>query len=264
MTAILFIPCILLIHVISTRPSNSPVTRELHRIKQLGLLLRAYAEEHDQHFPAQLADIYTSNDDSDALYFHDPVSNKPYDWLYYSNRKRDDPDETIIVASPGVVGNKKRIVLFLDGSASIMPELEFQQKIRHQLHPDDKPDVLVNSITKDFVTKYALPIANYVRSTIRKSGEVSNIKFPKEVTLGELTSNHGVVNTLFKDESRRPPTDGRLITAVNHLANVDLIYPASLDQSEIELHVNVFSQTEDFVAIHIVVPNPLLLTKDHE
>jgi hypothetical protein len=52
-----------------------------------------------------------------------------------------------------------------------------------------------------------------------------------------------------------------MITGVNNARNVGLFFPASLNQSKIEVRMNYLYDTGDFTAVHLVVPNPLLLPK---
>jgi hypothetical protein len=52
-----------------------------------------------------------------------------------------------------------------------------------------------------------------------------------------------------------------MTTAVDHARHVGVMYPASLNQPNIELRINYFCDLGDFVAVHVVVPNPVLQPK---
>ena len=52
-----------------------------------------------------------------------------------------------------------------------------------------------------------------------------------------------------------------MTTAVANALNLGVFYPATPDQEEIEVRVNYFCDIADFVAVHVVVPNPLLVLR---
>jgi hypothetical protein len=52
-----------------------------------------------------------------------------------------------------------------------------------------------------------------------------------------------------------------MTTGVQNARNIGLFYPASLDQPEIEVRMNYSCDVGGHVAVHLVVPNPSLVTK---
>jgi len=72
--------------------------------------------------------------------FHDPVTRETRDWLYFAGRRIDDPEGTVLAASPVEDFHDRyvrdpggeRIVVFVDDSAKIMPEAEFQRILAAQ------------------------------------------------------------------------------------------------------------------------------------
>jgi len=122
--------------------------------------------------------------------------------------------------------------------------------------------IAADSITAHFVLKYVRPMSYPVAVLAYKGLDIPPaLLASNRVTLVELISQTGDRRTIFEDEKRRPPTDGGMITGVEHASKIGLFYPASLDQPEIEVRVNYYCELGDSVAVHIVVPNPLLLPK---
>jgi hypothetical protein len=75
----------------------------------------------------------------------------------------------------------------------------------------------------------------------------------------EVKSRKGEARILFQDDSRRP-LDSGMTTGVRNAHNVGVFYPVTPDQNEIEVRMNYFCDIGDFVAVHVVVPNPLLVS----
>ena len=121
-----------------------PIAVQLSRIKALGLVLDFYAETHNGKFPDKLADLagQISNDtssvtfDPDLLYFYDPETHKPSDWIYFPGHILREPADTILAASPVMVwANRQiRLVLRFGTDCEIANESDFQEQIKKQLH----------------------------------------------------------------------------------------------------------------------------------
>jgi hypothetical protein len=122
-------------------------------------------------------------------------------------------------------------------------------------------EIVENSITEQFVSKYVRPLSDPVAELAHRGTELPpELLATNRVTTVEVSRKQGDVQVIFEDETRRPPSAG-MITVVPHAQKIGLYYPASLDQPEIEVRVNYSCDIGDFVAVHVVVPNPLLVAK---
>jgi hypothetical protein len=129
----------------------------------------------------------------------------------------------------------------------------------HKPTPDE---IIEDSITEQYVSKYVRPMSDPIAALVHKGvAPPPELLVSNRVTAIEVIPNKGEGYTMFKDEARRPPSHG-MITVVNHARNIGLFYPASLDQADIEVRMNYSCDIGDFVAVHVVVPNPLLLKKE--
>ena len=131
---------VLLGFVLPLCPSRSrvaPMTIELAHIKHLGLLLYTFSDNNAGKFPKSLKDISLDTFPIEIRQFRDPVSKKLSDWIYYSGYSISDPGDRILATSSLVISSDKRtrVVLFLDMSARIMKEQDFQAIAVHQLSP---------------------------------------------------------------------------------------------------------------------------------
>lgn len=121
-------------------------------------------------------------------------------------------------------------------------------------------EVAQDSITEQFTRKYIRPLSDPVAALAHRGDSLPpELLASNRVVAVEVHPRKGESKTIFEDQTRRPPNDG-MITGVDHARNVGLYYPASLDQPEIEVRMNYFCDIGDFVAVHVVVPNPLLFT----
>lgn len=119
---------------------RSPFTIQLSNLKQLGIALRDYARDHGGKFPARISDLPAGSIPEEMLQFHDPATKEAHDWLYFGGRRIDESVGIVLAASlvedfhdryrrdPG----GDRIVVFVDDSARIMPEAEFQKLLSTQ------------------------------------------------------------------------------------------------------------------------------------
>lgn len=121
--AALFLP------VFSSVSHGSPEIIQLVNLKQVGVVLRAYAEEHGGRFPNHISELPPYSVPPVMRQFHDPATQEARDWLYYSGRTLDDPPEMILAASPVTVYKQKRIVMSVDTVTTITAEAEFQQRL---------------------------------------------------------------------------------------------------------------------------------------
>ena len=120
---------------------RSPIVIQLNNLKRLGLALRDYAAANHGKFPTHIFDVPISGVPEEIRQFHDPVNGETHDWIYFAGRKIDDPELTILAASTIEsfhdrdirvdIGNY-RIVVFVDDTAEIMREAEFQQLLSAQ------------------------------------------------------------------------------------------------------------------------------------
>jgi hypothetical protein len=126
--------------------------------------------------------------------------------------------------------------------------------------PSKAQKACANSVTERFVTKYVRPLSDPVALLAHKGADLpAELLASNRVTCVEVKPRKGESRILFQNESRRPP-DGGMTTGVDHARNLGVYYPVSGDQKEIEVRMNYFCDIGDFVAVHVVVPNPSLLT----
>ncbi len=122
-------------------------------------------------------------------------------------------------------------------------------------------DVLERAITEDFAHRYARRLSDPVAALAHSGADLPpDLLTSNRVVLVEVSPRKGGGRTIFEDTFRRPPGD-RMTTQVPYAHNIGLYYPASLQQEEIEIRVNYFCDVGNFVAVHVVVPNPLLIRK---
>jgi hypothetical protein len=120
---------------------RSPIIIQLSNLKQVGLALREYAADHGDHFPLRISDIPAGSIPDEMRQFHDPATREPHDWIYFSGRTTNDPEGTILAASPVETFHDRdvrehaggdRIVVFVNDSAKIMREADFQKLLAVQ------------------------------------------------------------------------------------------------------------------------------------
>jgi len=127
----------------------------------------------------------------------------------------------------------------------------------------DPHDRVADAVTEEYVDRYVRPLSDPVARLAHKGLEIPpGLLQSNRVTLVEVRPLKGESRIIFKDDTRRPPEDG-MITGVEHARKIGLYCPATLNQSEVEVRVNYFNDFgDDFVAVHIVSPNPLLVEKN--
>jgi hypothetical protein len=128
-------------------------------------------------------------------------------------------------------------------------------------HQPTPHELLESGITVQYARKCVRPLSDPVAVLAHKGADLPpELLRSNQVTLVELIHKKGDRQTLFQDEKRRPPSDG-MVTSVDHAHNIGLFFPATLTQPEIEVRVNYSCDIGDFVAVHVVVPNPLAVAK---
>ena len=119
--------------------SIGPVTWQMINAGKLKQALAEYAQDHDNKFPASLKDLPSGAVPLSASRFHDPATKQASDWIYYAGYQRvsdyDDhsPSRIVILASPRMVANSKRIVIYADTSGAITDENDFALRLSRQL-----------------------------------------------------------------------------------------------------------------------------------
>jgi len=122
-------------------------------------------------------------------------------------------------------------------------------------------EILESNITEQFVSKYVRPLSDPIADLAHRGVDLPpELLARNNVTAIEVCRKGGESQIIFEDDTRRPPSAG-MTTGVENARKIGLFYPASFDQSEIEVRVNYFCDVGDFVAVHVVVPNPLLGAK---
>ena len=118
------------------------VTENLSTGKRLAVAAKAFATDHEGHFPRHLIEFepdYLPAGNSELYLFRsvDTDSNgnadlQRYDWLYFGAFFDEQHPPTILIAAPQaftVRGKAKRIVALADGTATIVTEETFQEKL---------------------------------------------------------------------------------------------------------------------------------------
>lgn len=133
--------CAILLVAPSLAQDSPPkaLVKEMRKLQEIGMALRSYAEDSDGEFPKALSDllgIYFNLPSYKTLLFSDPKTQQAEDWLYFSGFKIDDDPKIILAASPipAVEKNGKpaRIVLYVDLSATIISQSEFEKTVKAQ------------------------------------------------------------------------------------------------------------------------------------
>jgi hypothetical protein len=114
----------------------SKEVRELSNIKQVAIAVGAFAGDHGGQFPKELDDLFPNYLSTHKLLFTASMDDDPPQPIIYfaGYSNRDDPG-TIIVASPRFWESprgRSHVVAYLDGSARIISEAEFQEAIQKQ------------------------------------------------------------------------------------------------------------------------------------
>ena len=134
--------------------------------------------------------------------------------------------------------------------------------------PKTDHDVAAESITEDYVRRYVRPLADPVAraahdpATLPKALLVANRVISVEVIpMGAryVPENPTVVYT---GSVARPPNSG-MITGVPNAEKIGLYYPQTLDQPEVEVRMNYSCDVCGYIAVHLIVPNPLLVSTKH-
>ena len=123
-------------------------------------------------------------------------------------------------------------------------------------------EIVESRITERFVSKFVRPLSDPVAELAHKGADLPpELLARNKVTAIEVIRRKGAESeVIFEEETRRPPNAG-MITGVQNARKIGLYYPASLDQPEIEVRVNYDCDICGFVAVHVVVPNPLACRK---
>lgn len=109
---------------------------ELSNIREVDIACRYFADDHGCQFPKCLEDLFPKYLTAHKLLFTIALDDDPPEpILYYAGHNSRDDAGTIIVASPRPWGSPtrhSRIVAYLDGSAGIISESEYQEAIHKQ------------------------------------------------------------------------------------------------------------------------------------
>ena len=130
---------------------------------------------------------------------------------------------------------------------------------RSTWQPTKEQEACASSVTEQFARRYIRSLSDPVALLAHNGKEIPpGLIASNRVTRVEIRPKEGDTRVLFEDESRRPP-EGGMITQVENAHKIGVYYPATPDQKEIEVRVNYFCDIGDFVAVHVIVPNPLLI-----
>ena len=136
--------------------------------------------------------------------------------------------------------------------------------------PKTDHDLAAESITEDFVTKYVRPLADPVakaahdptalpQSLLIANGIISVEVIPKSVRYYDPKNP----TTVYTGSIVRPPNSG-MITGVPNAEKIGLYYPKTLDQPEVEVRMNYSCDVCGFIAVHLIVPNPLVVAPKNQ
>lgn len=112
----------------------------LSRLKSLSAAAHEYARDHQGRLPRQLEALvpeYVSEVKFAESRFQNDRSAQRYDWLYFPPPDlKPLPADAILAASPAVATESRqarRVVLMRDGSARLLPESDYQSRLKSQI-----------------------------------------------------------------------------------------------------------------------------------
>jgi hypothetical protein len=117
-------------------------------------------------------------------------------------------------------------------------------------------------ITEEYVTKYVRPLSDPVALAAHHTTDFDQTLLnANQITAIEVNPRNGKSQTVYRDKSKRPPNDG-MVTGVPNARRIGFYYPASADQASVEVRVNHSCDVFGHIAVHLVVPNPLVLAQE--
>jgi hypothetical protein len=119
-------------------------------------------------------------------------------------------------------------------------------------------------VTEEYVDKYVRPLSDPVALVAHHTAEFDKkVLDANHITAIEVTPRHGDSKTVYEDESKRPPNDG-MVTGVPNARGIGFFYPASPNQPTVEVRMNYDCDAFGHIAIHLVVPNPLVSVEEQK
>lgn len=116
-------------------------------------------------------------------------------------------------------------------------------------------------VTEAYVKKYVRPHSDPVALAAHHTTDFDeSLLETNQVTSIDVIPRNGKSKVLYENESRRPPNAG-MVTAVPNARNIGFYYPASPEQPTVEVRVNHDCDAFGHIAVHVVVPNPLVIAK---
>lgn len=116
-------------------------------------------------------------------------------------------------------------------------------------------------ITEEYVRKYVRPLCDPVALEAHHTADFDRkVLDANHITTIEVIPRHGKRKTVYEDESKRPVSDG-MVTGVPNAQHIGFYYPASSDQPTVEVRMNYDCDAFGHIAVHVVVPNPLVIAK---
>lgn len=117
-------------------------------------------------------------------------------------------------------------------------------------------------ITEEYVTKYVRPLSDPIALAAHHTTDFDQTLLDaNQITAIEVNLRNGKSKTVYEDKSKRPPNDG-MVTGVPNARQIGFYYPASSDQPSVEVRVNYRCDVFGHIAVHLVVPNPLVLAQE--
>lgn len=109
----------------------------MSNLRQIGLALREYAEDHNGQFPQRLEELVPDYITSlSELSYRDPLSRYSYDWHYHPGHGTASSADTIVAASPSQhlapTRQSARLVLRPSGSVEMISDLAFSARMKQQ------------------------------------------------------------------------------------------------------------------------------------
>lgn len=116
-------------------------------------------------------------------------------------------------------------------------------------------------VTEAYVKKHVRPLSDPVALAAHHPTDLDQTLLDaNQITAVEVNPRNGKSKTIYENESRRPPNDG-MVTGVPNARQIGFFYPASPDQPTVEVRVNHDCDAFGHIAVHLVVPNPLVIAK---
>jgi len=106
---------------------------ELSNLKQIGLGLKLYAEDHEGSYPKSLLELVPDYFPEGGPIFSRSMDGEPPEpYVYYPGHTEKDDPKTMVLTSPRPIQRHQGVnhcVVYLDGSGEVIADADFQGKL---------------------------------------------------------------------------------------------------------------------------------------